>query len=128
MKIGTLRKFLCTFSVAAALLLGMSITTEAQRRSSSYGRWRERNYGQQVSARMHRRNRSRHRLNRHQWEERRRLNARFRLHRQRYGNNRDWRLRHRQQRTALRRHQREERGEFKERWKNKRKNNRKWRD
>ena len=119
MKIGTLRKFLCTVSVGIVLLLGMSIQTQAQRRySSSNGRWRARNYGQQVSARRHARNALRRDLKRHQRFERRTLNTRLRTDRATYGNSSDWRLRQRQERAALRIHQREERGTFKQRWKN----------
>lgn len=117
MEIGTLRKFLCTLSIGVALLLAMSVEASAQGRHSN-GRWRARNYGQWVSAQRHRRNRLRHRLNRHQWNERRQLNARFRLHREQYGNSREWRLRQRQQRTALRLHQQQERSAFRERWRN----------
>jgi hypothetical protein len=120
MKIGTLRKFLCTLSIGAALLLGMSIPTEAQNRRSSYSRWRARNYGQQVSASRHRRNSQRRRLRRHQVSERHTLNARLRSQREQYGNSRDWRYSRRQQRTALRQHQRGEKKAFKQRWKNNR--------
>ena len=121
MKIGTLRKLLCTFSIGVALLLGMSIQTQAQRRYPTSNRnWRERNYGQQVSARMHRRNELRRELIRHQRAERRVYNTQRRTEREVYGNSRDWRYQQRQQRAALRMHQREERGEFKQRWKNSR--------
>ncbi|MDT4897097.1 MAG: hypothetical protein QOH25_2174 [Acidobacteriota bacterium] len=119
MKIGTLKRFLCTLAVGVALLLGMSLQTQAQRRyPSSNGRWRARNYGQQVSARRHERNRLRHVLSRHQRVERRILNTRLRTERATYGNNSDWRTRRREERAALRTHQREERGTFKQRWKN----------
>ena len=119
MKIGTLRKFLCTLSVGIALLLGMSLQAEAQRRyPSSNGRWRARNYGQQVSARRHQRNRLRRALVRHQRIERRTLNTRLRRDRETYGNSSDWRTRRRQERTTLRMHQREEKRTFKQGWKN----------
>jgi hypothetical protein len=124
MKIGTLRNFLCALAVGAALFLGMSIETQAQEgRRSSYGRWRERNYGQQVSTRRHYRNSLRRSLRRHQWFERRSLNNRLRWRREHFGNSREWRLRQRQERAALRLHQRQERNEFKRRWRN----NRDWR-
>jgi hypothetical protein len=124
MKIGTLKGFLCTLSISALLLLGMYVPAEAQRRNSSWdGRWRARNYGQQVSARRHYRNSLRRRLKRHQRDERRDFNARRRLERDQYDNSREWRLRQRQQRAALRVHQRQENREFRQRWKN----NRRWR-
>jgi hypothetical protein len=127
MKIGTLRGFLCTLSIGVLLLLGMYVPAEAQRRNSSWdGRWRNRsyrNYGQQVSARRHYRNSLRRRLKRHQWEERRVFNTQRRLERDQYDNSREWRLRQRQQRAALRLHQRQESREFRQRWRN----NRRWR-
>jgi hypothetical protein len=121
MEIGTLKKFLCTLSIGAALLLSMSLTTQAQRRyPSSNGTWRTQNNGQQVSARMHRRNELRRELMRHQRSERRVFNTQRRDGREVYGNSRDWRYQQRQQRAALQTHQREERGDFKQRWKNNR--------
>jgi hypothetical protein len=116
----TLRKFLCTLSVGAALLLAMSVQTQAQRRYPSNGRWRARNYGQRVSASRHRRNAIRRDLIRHQRSERRVFNAQRRQQRSIYGNSRDWRYQQRQQRAALRRHQRSERVELRQRWRNNR--------
>lgn len=120
MKIGTLKKVLCTLSIGVALLLGMSISTQAQRRhgpppwAPAYGRRNVRPYGQTVSARRHARNDLRRDLRFHQRDERRVLNSRLRYERGTYGNSRAWRYQRQQERQSLRLHQREE----KQRWKN----------
>ena len=123
MKIGTLRKFLCTLSIGIALLLGMSLQAEAQRRhppshAPAWGLRNARPYGQRVSARRHERNRLRRDLVRHQRIERRTLNTRLRTDRETYGNSSDWRTHRRQERANLRTHQREEKRTFKQGWKN----------
>ena len=110
MEIGTLRKFLCTLSVGVALLLGLSIQAEAQRRGRHNGNWRARNYGQWVSAQRHRRNmlrqsaRRQQRLQRRQWytAQVNRRNQYYRLARER-------RFRQRQLTAARIRHVREQR-------------------
>ncbi|HYG79668.1 MAG TPA: hypothetical protein VD861_04735 [Pyrinomonadaceae bacterium] len=126
MEIGTLRKYLCTFSVGVALLLGLSIPAEAQRRWRDDDNWRSRNYGQWVSAQRHRRNRLRQSLRRRQRLQQRqwytaRLNRRsqyYRLARERRFRQRqltaarirrvrEQRFRQRQLRAARIRHQRE---------------------
>jgi hypothetical protein len=122
--IGTLKKVLCTLSIGAALLLGMSISTQAQRRhgpppwAPAYGRRNDRPYGQIVSARRHARNDLRRDLMIHQRDERRILNSRLRYDRGIYGNNPSLRYQRKLDREALRIHQREEKQEFKQRWKN----------
>jgi hypothetical protein len=84
MEIGTLRKFLCTLSVGVALLLGMWIPVEAQRRRwRDNDNWRHRNYGQIVSASRHRRNRLRQSAKRRQRLQRRNYIAQSRRFRQR---------------------------------------------
>lgn len=121
MKIGTLRKVLCTLSVGAALLLGMSISTQAQHRhgppswAPAYGRRNQRPYGQIVSARMHRRNAVRHDLILRQRDERRALNERLRNERELGDNNRVFRDTRRDERRDLRIDQREERDTLRDR-------------
>ena len=123
MEIGTLRKFLCTLSVGLALLLGMSLQVEAQRghppsHAPAWGVRNARPYGQQVSARRHRRNSLRHDLSRHQRFERRTLRNRLHTERAINGNSPAWRTGQREERAALRTHQREERDALKQSWKN----------
>ena len=120
MKINTLKKFLCTLSVGAALLLGMSIPTQAQGGpppwAPAYGRRNIRPYGQLVSDRRHRRNALRRDLMLQERYDRQGLNYRLRHERGLYGNNPTWRYQRRQDREALRLQQREERGQFNQRW------------
>jgi hypothetical protein len=123
--IGTLKKALCTLSIGGALLVGLSIPTQAQRRrhgpppwAPAYGRRYDRPYGEVVSARRHARNELRRDLRIHQRNERRVLNSRLRYGRGIYGNSPSWRYHRRQEREALRIHQRREKQEFKGRWKN----------
>ena len=124
MKISTLRKALCTLSVGVALLLGMSISTQAQRRhgpppwAPAYGRRNDRPYGQIVSARRHRRNELRRDLRLDQRSERRILNSRLRNERLTSGNNRDWRRERREERRDLRVDQREQRESLRDRFRN----------
>lgn len=122
--IGTLKKALCTLSIGAALLVGLSIPAEAQRRhgpppwAPANGRRYDRPYGQIVSARRHARNDLRRDLRIHQRNERRILNSRLRDERGIYGNNPSLRYQRRLDREALRIHQRQERQDFKRTWKN----------
>lgn len=120
MKINTLRKFLCTLSVGAALLLGMSISTHAQGGpppwAPAYGRRNIRPYGQLVSDRRHRRNASRRDLMLQERSNRQGLNYRLRQERAVSGNNPTWRYQRRQDRATLRSQQRAERGQFNQRW------------
>ena len=81
MEIGTLRKFLCTLSIGVALLLGLAVQTEAQRRRHREGNWGYRNYGQMVSASRHRRNRLRQSARRRLRLQRRIYNVRLGRHR-----------------------------------------------
>jgi len=129
MKIGTLKKVLCTLSVSVLLLLGMSITTQAQHRhgpppwAPAYGRRNMRPYGRIVSARKHHRNELRRDLRLDQRSERRILNARLRNERETNGNNRVWRNERREDRRDLRTDQREEREALRDRFKNNGKGN-----
>lgn len=126
MEFSTLRKYLCTLSVGVALLLGLSVPAEAQRRWRRDDNWRARNYGQWVSAQRHRRNRLRQslrrsqRLQQRQWHTARlnRRNQYYRLARERRFRQRqltaarirrvrEQRFHQRQARAARLRHQRE---------------------
>lgn len=121
MKIGTLSKVLCTLSIGITLLLGMSISTQAQHRhgppnwAPAYGRRNPRPYGQIVSARMHRRNALKHDLKLRQRDERRALNTRLRDERGLSGNNRVFRNERREERGELRVDQRVDREALKDR-------------
>jgi hypothetical protein len=123
MKISTLKRFLCTVSMGCALLLVMSVESEAQRRyppshAPAYGLRNQRPYGQQVSARRHYRNELRRDLIRHQRLERQAYHEQRGQQREIYGNSRDWRYQQRENRAALRLHQREEKAVFRQTWKN----------
>src|SRR4051812_1141768 len=95
--INTLKKGLGTLSLGILLLLGMSISTQAQRRhgpppwAPAYGRRYDRPYGQVVSARRHARNELRRDLFRNERLERRALNNRLRYERRTDGNTPTWR-------------------------------------
>jgi hypothetical protein len=121
MKINTLKKILCTLLVGVALMLGMSIPTQAQGGpppwAPAYGRRNNRPYGQLVSERRHRRNALRHDLMLRERLDRQALNDRLRNDRQLYGNNPTWRDQRKQERQDLRLQQREERGQFRQTWK-----------
>ena len=122
--ISTLKKGLGTLSLGILLLLGMSISTQAQRRhgpppwAPAYGRRNDRPHGQIVSARRHARNDLRRGLFRNERLERRALNDRLRYERRTDGNNPMWREQRRLERQDLRIHQRNERDDFKQSWKN----------
>lgn len=117
MEIGTLRKFLCTLSVGVALLLGMWIPVEAQRRRwRDNDNWRARNYGQLVSARRHRRNRLRQIAKRRQRLHRRVYNARLSRHRRIVRIRESRRFRQRQQWWANVRHRRALRFRQRQQW------------
>ena len=123
--IGTLKKALCTLSIGGALLVGMIIPAEAQRRrhgpppwAPAYGRRYDRPYGEVVSARRPARNDLRRDLRTHQRGEQRTLNSRLRYERGVYGNSPTWRYQRRQAREDLRIHQRLEKQDFKRTWKN----------
>jgi hypothetical protein len=124
MKIGTLKRVLCTLSVSVLLLLGMGISTQAQRRNGpppwapANGRRNARPYGQIVSARRHHRNELRRDLRLDQRSERRILNSRLRNEREINGNNRVWRNQRREERRDLRVDQREDREALRDRFKN----------
>jgi hypothetical protein len=124
MKISTLKKVLCTLSVSVLLLLGMGISTQAQRRNGpppwapAYGRRNTRPYGQIVSARRHHRNELRRDLRLDQRSERRILNSRLRNERQINGDNRVWRDERRVERRDLGADQRGEREALRDRFKN----------
>lgn len=124
MEIGTVKKVLCTLSVSVLLLLGMGISTQAQRRhgppswAPAYGRRNTRPYGQIVSARKHRRNELRRDLRLDQRSDRRILNERLRNERLNSGNTRVWRNERREERRDLRTDQREEREALRDRFKN----------
>src|SRR5215212_8389521 len=97
MEIGTLRKYLCTLSVGLALLLGLSIQAEAQRRWRNNDNWRPRNYGQIVSARRHRRNQLRQSMRRRQRLNRQIYNVRLNRQRRQVSLSRARQFRQRQQ-------------------------------
>jgi len=127
--ISTLKKGLGTLSLGILLLLGMSVSTQAQRRQGpppwapAYGRRNERPYGQDVSARRHARNELRREMRQDQRDERRTLNDRLRYQRRVYGNSPTLRYQRRIEQRNQRLLQRDERGDFNRSWRN----NRGWR-
>ena len=124
LEINTVKKCFCTLSLGIMLLLGMSISTQAQHRhgpppwAQANGRRNDRPYGQIVSARRHARNELRRDLIRQQRLDRRTLNDRLRYERRVNGNSPDWRYQRRLDRRNLILNQRNERQVFRETWKN----------
>jgi len=122
LEINTLKKGLGTLSLGILLLLGTSISIQAQRRhgpppwARAYGRRYDRPYGQVVSARRHARNELRRDLFRDQRLQRRALNDRLRYERRTYGNSPDWRYQRRLDRRDLRIQQRTDRDTFRQSW------------
>jgi len=128
-EINTLKQRLGTLLLAAGLLLGISVSAQAQRRhgpppwAPANGRRYDRPYGETVSARVHERNEFRRELRRDQRYQRRALNNRLRAERQVFGNTPSWRYQRRAERQDLRLLQRNERSTINRRWGN----NREWR-
>ena len=120
----TLKKCFCTLSLGIMLLIGMSVSTQAQHRhgpppwAPAYGRRNDRPYGQIVRARVHARNDARRDLILSQRLERRSLRDRLRYERRINGNSPDWRYQRRQERQNLILNQRNQRQVFRDSWKN----------